>query len=264
MTNTYILNTNDRARKRLSLQHNLYVNSSLSLLREAMIQPGMSGLEIGCGSGDMTIELAKLVGHQGRLLSIDLSKEQIEFAQQRTEPFKQISFKVWDVNQLADLNEQFDFIYCRMVLHHLAHAQDAILQIKKSLKPGGVIICEEPAIFDSTFCFPLTSAYQQFVFWVRTCFSQSNRDFEIAFRLEQEFSACGFSILQHRLYQPLLRGSEARKIYALSLEDISPQLIHLGIATNKEIQDLTNQLLQLAESDKTLSWVRMHQIIAQC
>lgn len=69
MPSTYILNTNDKARERLSLQHQLYAKSSLDLLSEVGPSAAMTALEIGCGSGDMTLELAKLIGREGSLLT---------------------------------------------------------------------------------------------------------------------------------------------------------------------------------------------------
>ena len=263
MTDTYILNTNDNARARLDLQHELYAESSTDLLRLAGLSTGMKGLEIGCGSGAMTVEIAKLIGSQGDLLSIDLSEDQINYAQKITSDYPSIRFKQCDVNELTSLEEQFDFIYCRMVLHHLADAKYAILQMQKCLKPGGVVICEEPSIFDSTFCYPPSLAYETFVEFVRACFRENKRDFEIAHRLGQEFTDCNFEILHHSLFQPLLTSSDEKKIYAMALTDIRPQVIELALADSHKIDDLYNKLIKLANSDATMTWIRMHRVIAK-
>lgn len=262
MTDTYILNTNDQARERLIIQHHLYANNSISLVRNAGILKGMKGLEIGCGSGAMTRELADLVGPQGSLLSIDLSQEQVNYAQETTQEYTNIVFKAWDVNYLLDLGEKFDFIYCRMVLHHVADAHSVILQMHRCLNPGGIIICEEPSLFDSTFCSPHSNAYIQFTQWVRACFIQNKRDFEIAYRLEQEFSSCNMTIKHHSLYQPLLRTPQEKQIYPMAINDLYQQIIDLKIATVDEINSLSSQLIQLAQSDNTMSWLRMHSIVA--
>lgn len=263
MSDVYILNTNENARNRLGLQHELYVKSSTQLLDEAGIKPGMKGLEIGCGSGAMTIELARMVGDTGRILSIDLSSEQIEATKAFTQNYHNIDFKVWDVNHLSDLNEQFDFIYCRMVLHHLVNAQDAVLQMKKCLKPNGLVICEEPSIFDSTFCAPESAAYEQFTQLARGCFLSNQRDIGIAHRLELDFSACGFTVLHHSLFQPLLRREKEKEIYAMALDDLTPQLLEQHLATTEQIAELSAELKSLARTNSTLSWIRMHRVIAQ-
>ena len=263
MTETYILNTNDQARARLSLQHQLYAHSTGSLIQEAGIKEGMSGLEIGCGSGAMTLELARLVGKDGSLLSIDLSKSQLDYVKNITKNYSTLRFKQWDVNHISDLDEQFDFIYCRLVLHHVADAHFVIKQMSHCLKPGGMILCEEPSLFDSTFCFPPSKAYEQFTQWVRACFAQNKRDFEVAHRLEQEFASCNFDIIHHSLYQPLLRTAQEKLIYSMALHDISPQLLDLQIATPTEIELLSRELINLANSECTMTWIRMHKIIAQ-
>ncbi|MFO9151053.1 methyltransferase domain-containing protein [Legionella pneumophila serogroup 1] len=91
MTSTYILNTNDKARERLSLQHQLYAKNSLDLLAEIGFPRKMTALEIGCGSGDMTLELAKLIGPEGTLLTMDLSPDQLDYTQQRTRAYSNIA-----------------------------------------------------------------------------------------------------------------------------------------------------------------------------
>lgn len=173
MPSTYILNTNDKARERLCLQHQLYAKSSLDLLSEVGPSAAKTALEIGCGSGDMTLELAKLIGREGSLLTIDLSQDQLDHTQQRTRTYSNIRFKVWDVNHLSDLGEKFDLIYCRMVLHHVADARSVILQMKNCLNSGGFVVCEEPSLFDSTFCSPPSPSYDQFTQWARSCFSKT-------------------------------------------------------------------------------------------
>jgi ubiquinone/menaquinone biosynthesis C-methylase UbiE len=263
MSANYILNTNNQARDRLTLQHQLYAKSSINLLKVAEISKGMTGLEIGCGSGDMTLELAELIGAEGSLIAVDLSQDQLDHVQNVTKTHKNIRFKQWDINYLSDLGEQFDFIYCRMVLHHVKDAYSAILQMKSCLKPGGIIICEEPSIFDSTFCSPPSKAYEQFTQWIRSCFTLNKCDFEIAHRLEQECSAAGLDVKHHSLFQPLLRTAKEKQIYSMALQDVTPQLLNLNIATKEEIDALSQDLVTLANTESTMSWIRMHQIIAE-
>lgn len=263
MSEDYILNTNEQARDRLTLQHQLYAESSINLLHQAGITKGMKGLEMGCGSGAMTIELAKLIGNEGQLLAVDLSQDQINHVKSLTKGFNTIQFKLWDVNHLSDLGEQFDFIYCRMVLHHVADAHSVILQMKNCLKPGGLIICEEPSIFNSTFCSPPSNAYDQFTQLARACFTKNKRDFEIGHRLEQEFLSCNLEILHHSLFQPLLRSPNQKAIYFMALDDLTPQLLELKLATQEVIEELSKQLKTLSHSSSTISWIRMHQVIAR-
>ncbi len=263
MGSNYFLSTNDQARERLTLQHQLYVKSSVNLLHEAGIRPGMKGLEIGCGAGDMTRELARLLAGEGSLLATDYSEEQVAYVEKNTCDFENIRYKVWDVNQLSELNETFDFIYCRMVLHHLVDASAAMLQMKKCLNPGGVILCEEPSLFDSVICYPESQALRQFVHYVQNSFIRNAKDYKIAYKMEQEFKALGLNILHHGLFEPLLTTADEKMIYAMALNDISNQLIASNSADREDINALSKKLIELAKSDTSLSWIRMHQVIAK-
>ncbi|HTI49332.1 MAG TPA: hypothetical protein VL475_00220, partial [Planctomycetaceae bacterium] len=63
-TNHYILQGGVEGRERLRLLARVMNPTSIDLLERAGLQSGMSCLDIGCGGGDMTLEIARLVGPQ--------------------------------------------------------------------------------------------------------------------------------------------------------------------------------------------------------
>lgn len=262
MTDNYILATDPKARDRLSIQHQFYLESSLSLLEKANLRADMSALEIGCGAGDMTLELAKFLKN-GTLLSIDRDVNQLDFVRNRTREYSNIRFQQADVNELSQLNQRFDFIYCRMVLHHLSNAEHALLQMQQCLKPGGFIICEEPSLFDSAFCFPPSKAWQQYIDLVKACFKKTERDYEIAYRMEAIFLKQGLKILHHSLYEPIITKTSEKMIFAMGITDLKNQIVNLGLASEAALEDLKQDLLRFAKAQHVTTWVRMHQIIVQ-
>jgi len=96
----------------------------------------------------------------------------------------------------------------------------------------------------------------------KTCFTNNKRDIGIAHRLELDFRSCGFSVTQHTLFQPVLRTIKEKQIYFMALDDLTPQLLEHHITTAEEIKTLSKDLHELAEAENTISWVRMHQVIA--
>ncbi|CZR25607.1 Uncharacterised protein [Legionella pneumophila] len=61
----------------------------------------------------------------------------------------------------------------------------------------------------------------------------------------------------------MLRTNKEKLIYSMALDDLTPQLLELGIAKREEIKQLHNELEDLAKTNSTMCWIRMHKIIAK-
>jgi ubiquinone/menaquinone biosynthesis C-methylase UbiE len=263
MASKYILSTNQQAQNRLNLQDKLYHQSSVNLLKKSKISLGMNGLEVGCGTGKMACELSHLVGNTGTLLAIDLSPEQIKSAYEETSQLSNVTFQVANVNELDKLNQTFDFIYCRMVLHHLDDANHGFAQMVGCLKPNGILICEEPPLLDGTFCYPKSVCFEQYVQLVRDCFVKNGKDHQVAYRLPMMVEHHNLVLLHQGLFQPLLNTKAEKMIYAMGAIDLQPQFLKHHLLTLDQTEELITKLSHLAALNSSLSWIRMHQIIAR-
>ena len=78
-SNAYILGTDQEELKRLELQHSIWSSESHAGWRAAGFERGDSILDLGCGPGSCSVELAKIVGPDGRIISIDRSESFIRY-----------------------------------------------------------------------------------------------------------------------------------------------------------------------------------------
>lgn len=103
------------------------------------LQQGMRLLDAGCGPGTITLDLAKRVA-PGEVVGIDQGPEQIEAARQHAvqQQAKQVRFEVADICALPFPDNSFDAAYCNAVLAHLQHPEQAVRELYRVLKPGGV------------------------------------------------------------------------------------------------------------------------------
>ncbi|MEN8445110.1 MAG: methyltransferase domain-containing protein [Cyanobacteria bacterium J06555_13] len=129
----------------------LYRQSNTLLEIERQLWPGLgiaSGqqvLDLGCGSGIITHELAKQV-YPSEVTGLDLSKKllargrQALFESDQGE-FSQINatFQQGSVYQLPFHEESFDIVYARFVFQHLDEPMEALSNIWRILKPGGLL-----------------------------------------------------------------------------------------------------------------------------
>ena len=70
----YIIRGGEQGRARLLVLSHVMRPTTLSLLNQAGIRPGMKCLEIGCGSGDVAFDLAGIVGLDGSVVAPMLMK----------------------------------------------------------------------------------------------------------------------------------------------------------------------------------------------
>lgn len=112
------------------------------LIRESLgdVQ-GMSILEIGCGDGDLAVELAS---KGARVAAIDISEEMLTAARERAQS-RQVSvdFQLGAAQQIPHENERFDLVVAMTILCFVPDAQPVFKEIARVLKPGGRLIIGE-------------------------------------------------------------------------------------------------------------------------
>ncbi len=139
----YILGVNEQELHRLGLQHRLWSEPAHRLWEIARIQPGMSVLDVGCGPGNATVDLAELVGPAGRVVGIDESPLYLKHLHDKTAARKlfNIDRVLGDVQQLDQLlpgaESTFDASYARWVLCFVPDPEAVVRGVARVLKPGG-------------------------------------------------------------------------------------------------------------------------------
>jgi 2-polyprenyl-3-methyl-5-hydroxy-6-metoxy-1,4-benzoquinol methylase len=108
---------------------------------------GKRVLEIGCGDGVTSVELAYC---RAFVHGIDISPCSIDVARQRAAlQGLEASFDVVNVVEADSFGEEsYDVVWCEAVLHHLVEPLDAVVQkIERCLRPGGQFIAYEPIVY---------------------------------------------------------------------------------------------------------------------
>jgi SAM-dependent methyltransferase len=108
------------------------------------LHPPASGgrvLDVGCGFGDTTQELAALVGSDGHATGVDVSEPFIEasIAEAKQTGIDNVDFFATDV-QVGDLRGPYDYAFSRMGVMFFANPVQALRNIGGALKPGGRLV----------------------------------------------------------------------------------------------------------------------------
>ncbi len=118
------------------------------------LRPGLRVLDFGCGPGSISVGLAKII-EPGELHGIDMEESQIELAKSLSEDSgcENAIFQVGDVTALPFEDGFFDVAHCHNVLSYVPDTRAALAEVKRTLKPGGVLGCSE-LIIESSFIHP--------------------------------------------------------------------------------------------------------------
>jgi ubiquinone/menaquinone biosynthesis C-methylase UbiE len=107
-------------------------------LRTDPPQPGDQVLDLGCGFGDTTQQLAEIAGPQGEAVGIDAAERFIEAARQEADEAgaENVRFVVGDL-EVAEFEDRFDYVFSRMGTMFLANPGAAMRRVNQAMVPGG-------------------------------------------------------------------------------------------------------------------------------
>jgi 2-polyprenyl-3-methyl-5-hydroxy-6-metoxy-1,4-benzoquinol methylase len=124
----------------------------------AHLKPGMTILELGCGAGYFTKELAR---SGAEIVAIDVSADLLEIAKANC-PASNVRYDIQDACALTYPYATFDSVVGSSILHHL-EIERALRQIHRVLKIGGTIYFTEPNMLNPQI------AIQKNVPWIKRC-----------------------------------------------------------------------------------------------
>jgi ubiquinone/menaquinone biosynthesis C-methylase UbiE len=134
-------------------------------LQIAALQPGESVLDVGCGTGSLTLMAAErlgpgskltaagipevagirelLSGKNNKVAGIDASPEMIDQARKKASKRRRaVDFRVAPIEQLPFADAEFDVVLSSLMLHHLPEdlKEQGLAEVRRVLKPGGRLI----------------------------------------------------------------------------------------------------------------------------
>ncbi len=104
------------------------------------LEPGMRLLDVGCGPGSITLDLARVVS-PGKVVGTDLVDDVLSAGRVAAENagIANVDFEPADVYDLSYEDASFDVAYAHQVLQHLTRPVHAIGEMRRVVKPGGIV-----------------------------------------------------------------------------------------------------------------------------
>ncbi len=109
----------------------------------AQLEPGNQVLEVGCGTGTLSLAAKQKVGPTGRVYGIDIIPQMIELSQRKAaQAGVDIAFQLGSLDDIPFPANQFDAVLCSFMIFHMSEAVrcKGLQEIYRVLKPQGRLL----------------------------------------------------------------------------------------------------------------------------
>jgi ubiquinone/menaquinone biosynthesis C-methylase UbiE len=227
--------------------------STNALFDRIGINDGQVCLDVGCGGGDVSLELARRVAPTGKVIGVDIDELKLDLARKEAAAggVHNLEFQACDIS-VHDADSLFDVVYARFLLTHLENPARVIADFYKQLRPGGVAIVED---IDTSgfFTYPACKAFELFRHLYCSVVRKRGGDPEIGPRLPSLLTDAGFQEVEMNVVQPAGMRGEAKLLNPLTMESIADTVLKDGLATSAEIDAMIDELYEFAENPRTVA-----------
>jgi SAM-dependent methyltransferase len=235
-----------------------------SVLLAAGLTSGLRCLDVGCGAGDVSLTLARIVGTSGNVTGIDQDEIKVQIAREdaERERLSNVQFRTSNVEQLDD-DAEYDLVYAPFLLTHLRDPAAVLRRMVRAARPGGIIVVED-IDHAGVFSHPHSPPLETFVGLYNRVVRSRGADPEIGPRLPGLFHEVGLVELHLSHVQPVYLDGEAKQIHRITLDNIAPAVTAAGFATEAELEALSGALdAFLGRSDTLVSTPRIFEVWAR-
>jgi len=192
----YLLGTHDEELVRLGFQHRVWAEQASSLWERAGFGLGQTILDLGCGPGYATLDLARLVGSEGRIVAIDESARFLTYLEKRraAHALDQIDIRRQDVRRLDVPPKSLDGAYARWLLCYLKEPAEVISGVTAALRPGGVFAVTDYFNYSAFTFAPRSEAMDRVVEAVQKSWRSHDGDLDIMLRVPSVMTECGLDV----------------------------------------------------------------------
>jgi ubiquinone/menaquinone biosynthesis C-methylase UbiE len=236
----YVLGHSDSELHRLMRQAAVLAPITRRLLSDAGLARDMRVLDVGCGTGDVSMLVADMVGSGGAVVAIDRSKDALAIARERAQSAGHDNIEFREESAEAFTTRvPFDFAIGRYVLVHQPDPASFIRAIAKNVRPGGVVAFHEPGLYDKrNQTVPPIALWSQVHDWMFTAFQSVMTHPDAGARMVGHFHEAGLKRTPTLFCEiPIGGGTESPLCGWIvhTLRSLIPQLEKIGVATAQEI-----------------------------
>ena len=262
----YILGTDKEELFRLGVQHQVWAEEAQHGWRVAQFRPGQTILDLGCGPGYCSEELAFLVGEKGKVIGIDKSEKYIEFLQETASRHNlNILAMQADFDNMLLEPSSLDGMYCRWALAWIPNPKEVLQKVVQALKPGGRMVIQEYYDWSLLQTEPRKEALAHAISQALKSFKDTNNEVDIGRNLPSLLPEIGMKIIGFRPMAKIATPDNGIWQWPKTFfQSYFPRLIEQNYLTPQEVDSALEDLEALEKvSGASICTCLMIEVIAE-
>ncbi len=252
MPEQYVIRGGHAGYDRLSILARDRARDTSALLKRAGVRSGMRAVDLGCGGGHVTLELAQMTAPDGLVTGVDVDAVKLDLARDEAthRQIDNVEFRTADVSRW-DEPETYDLVYSRFLLQHLTERTELLGRMWKAVRPGGVLVVED-ADFDGWACHPPNAGFDFFVRAYSEALRRRGGDPTFGRQLYASCLSCGVPTPEVRLVQSVRYLGEAKAMAWNTLDATRDAILAEGVASADEVAAALADLRRFSDDPATL------------
>ncbi len=236
----YILGTSDEELERLGFQHQIWLEEAVELWKRADFNLGNKLLDVGCGPGFATVDLARLVGSNGSITAIDVSEKFIDYLQRQIDSseLSNVSAQISDVHALDLPENGFDGAFARWLLCFVAEPERVVAEVSRVLKTGGKFVVIDYFNYLAVKVYPRRESIEKLFAAYYESVRLAGGNYDIGGQLPEIMTRNGFEVLT---IKPINRIAAANSRFWYWVETFHksyvPRLVQSELLSESEAAD---------------------------
>lgn len=227
----YILGSGDLELDRLAKQHDIWRPTTAKLWQSADFGSGQRILDLGCGPGFTSFELAERVGANGQIIAMDNSERfmQVLTSWCNERGIQNIDARPGDAYSPGIEANSLDGIFIRWLLCFLPDTARIIRAAADALAPGGRIVTLDYFHYLSIQCFPPSEIFSRVFQKIYQSFEDSGGDLDVGGKLPGMMQDAGLEIIHLEPVIDTVRPGSAIWQWVRAFQKVYlPQLVEKG------------------------------------
>jgi SAM-dependent methyltransferase len=249
----YVIRGGVEGRERLRVLSRVMRPTTTSLLDRLGLRDGHVCADVGCGGGDVALEMARRVAPTGKVLGFDFDQTKLDLARTEAKELGVENVEFSGVDVCKGIHAPpLDVVYARFLLTHLADPTRVLSALNRVMRPDGVVAVED-IDFGGYFTYPYSAAFERYHELYCATVERRGGDPFIGRRLPELLRQAGFHVVDVCVVQPMALTGEPKLLNALTMENIAGAVLEDGLATESEIARLVAELYAFAADPTTLA-----------
>lgn len=242
----YLLGTRADELQRLGFQHRVWSEATFALWHRAGLGPGMTVLDLGCGPGFASVDLAYLVRPTGRVIAFDESQRFLDTVKDQCARLAlgNVECVRGDVHELALPAGSLCGAYARWLLCFLRDPAKAIERVAQALRPGGCFVILDYFCYEALTLQPRGPAIDRVVEAVVESWRGTGGDLDIGTRAPALLSAAGLEVEHFQLQSRIARPGDVYWEWPRTFFfGYAPRLAEMGLITPSDVRAFEDEWL---------------------